>query len=53
VAEAAQAGGIETVEVPLPPRRPTAKMLAMVAVPAARPATVAPVLQEAVALPPQ
>ncbi|MBE7245923.1 MAG: transglycosylase SLT domain-containing protein [Actinomycetospora chiangmaiensis] len=52
VAEAAQAGGTETVEVPLPPRRPTAKMLAMVAAPA-RPAAAAPVLQEAVALPPQ
>ena len=47
-AEAAQAAG-DAIEVPLPPRRPAAKLLAMVATP--RPAA-APV-QEAIALPPQ
>ncbi len=49
LAEAAQAAG-DAIEVPLPPRRPAAKLLAMVATP--RPAAVAPV-QEAIALPPQ
>ncbi len=48
-AEGTQAAA-DAIAVPLPPRRPPAKMLAMVAAP--RPAP-APVLQEAVALPPQ
>jgi hypothetical protein len=50
--EATQAAASETVAVPLPPRRPPARMLAMVTAPA-RPAGAPPVLQEAVALPPQ
>ncbi len=47
--EVAQAAA-DAVEVPLPPRRPAAKLLAMAAAP--RPAVAAPV-QEAIALPPQ
>ncbi|GJD37526.1 lytic transglycosylase domain-containing protein [Methylobacterium aerolatum] len=51
-AKADAAGAADAVEVPLPPRRPSARMLAMAA-PAPRPAATAPILQEAVALPTQ
>ena len=51
LAEAAQAAG-DAIEVPLPPRRPAAKLLAMVATPRPAAAAAAPV-QEAIALPPQ
>lgn len=48
---AATAAVVEAVAVPLPPRRPSPKLLAMAATP--RPAAGAPVLQEAAALPSQ
>lgn len=49
-AETASAAG-DAVEVPLPPQRPSAKLLALAAIP--HPAPGAPVVREAVALPAQ